>query len=136
MQAYDTLWDHEGPARAGGCAPSSAECVPHTPPRYSTKDLVQVTCIRGSTSRPFAHFPPTSPSCTCRHSLNTSVADQPCPPLPPRALTCREYSSEVAQYGGAAAERAHLDGSLEAALTNQVRPFGDKTYEAQQQLPL
>ncbi|PSC73387.1 ATP-binding cassette sub-family D member 4 [Micractinium conductrix] len=36
-------------------------------------------------------------------------------------LRLREYSSEVAQYGGAAAERAHLDGSLEAALTNQRR---------------
>lgn len=37
-------------------------------------------------------------------------------------LRLREYASEVAQYGAAPAERRHLDGTLEAALANQV-PF-------------
>ena len=43
--------------------------------------------------------------------------------LPPEsACVCREHCAEVAQYKAEGVERRALDGALEGALANQVRP--------------
>lgn len=64
------------------------------------------------------------PSCASAHcSLHGAAAaarPSEVPPCPVLLSSYREYAAEVAQYGAAAVERAHLDATLAAALVNQV----------------